>query len=147
MVLLPLRLEIHKVKPQVAQPIFVANYSASKPTIAASFAQQRFEPLLLQSEIQQRVVQTSQYWIRWYPDIVHHLPPVGRITDVEKIAAADFIAIYEKHKDKGTVKGLYIQPPYLLTLDTLSVYYGTGPGRLSDDELGRAMPTTTQHLS
>jgi hypothetical protein len=136
-VLLPLRLEIHKVTPQVGQTIFVANYLASTPTIAASFAQQRFEPLLLRSEIQQRVVQTSQYWIRWYPDIVHHLPPVGRITDVEKTAWADFIAIYEKHKDKGTVKGLYTQSPYSLSLDTLGVYYGTGPGRLSDDELGR----------
>lgn len=63
--------------------------------------------------------------------------PVGKITEAEKTFWADFFRVYEKHEDAGTVKGLYSQPPYELSLEILRIYYGITPGSLSDDELGR----------
>jgi hypothetical protein len=135
-VLLPLRLEIHKLIPQPHKSVLVANYSASTPNSPASFVRQ-FEPLLLTSEIQPLAFQNSEYWIRWYPDSVHYLTPVGMITKVEKTAWGEFFKAFERHKNVGTVNGLYKQPPYELRLDTLKIYYGTTPGKLTDDELGR----------
>lgn len=81
--------------------------------------------------------QSTQYWIRWYPDTLHYLMPVGRIAEAERTAWADFFHIYEKHKDTGTVKGLHGQPPHELSLETLRTFYGITPGKLSDAELAR----------
>src|SRR5437868_382292 len=80
---------------------------------------------------------STQYWIRWYPDTIHYLMPVGRITETEKAAWTDFFRVYENHKDAGIVKGLYSQPPYELTLGVLKTFYGLTPGKLSDAELAR----------
>ena len=135
-VLLPLRLEIHKLVPQPGQTVSVASYSVSTQGAPTSSIRQ-FEPLLLKSEVQPRVFQSNEYWIRWYPDTVHYLTPVGKITEAEKTAWGEFFKVYEKHKDAGTVKGLYKQPPHDLGLDTLGIYYGTTPGKLTDDQLRR----------
>lgn len=135
-VLLPLSLEIYKFVPQPSQPILVADYSVNRQNGPALFIKQ-FEPLLFASAIQPRAVESTQYWIRLYPDTIHYLMPIGRITDAEKTAWTDFFRVYEKHKDAGTVKGLYSQPPHALSLETLRVYYGFAPGKLSDAELDR----------
>jgi hypothetical protein len=135
-VLLPLSLEIYKFVPQPGQPILVADYSVNKQNGPALFIKQ-FEPLLFASAIQPRATESTQYWIRWYPDTIHYQVPVGRITEAEKTAWTDFFTVYEKQKDAGTVKGLYSRPPHELSLETLRVYYGITPGKLSDAELER----------
>jgi hypothetical protein len=135
-VLLPLSLEIYKFVPQQSQPVLVANYSVNRPNGSASLNKQ-FEPLLFKSEIQPRAIENTQYWIRWYPDTIHYLMPVGKTTEAEKSAWNDFFRVYEKHKDAGTVKGLYSQPPHELNLETLRTYYGFTPGQLSDAALVR----------
>ena len=136
LVLLPLSLEIYKFVPQPRLPILVANYSVNNQDGPASFIKP-FEPLLLKSTIQPGAVESTQYWIRWYPDTIHYLMPIGRITEAEKTCWADFFRVYEKHKDEGTVKGLYSKPPYELTLETLRIFYGFTPGKLSDAQLVR----------
>jgi hypothetical protein len=133
-VLLPLRLEIRKAAPQPNQTTLVANYSVNAWSKAYSLAEQ-FEPLPLKSEIQARVFQQTEYWIRWYPDTIQYLIPVGRITEAEKTAWREFFKVYEKHKEIGSVKGLYALPTYALTIDNLEIFYGVKPGRLSDDDL------------
>jgi hypothetical protein len=39
--------------------------------------------------------------------------------------------------DLGSVKGLYVQDPFNLSLDVLEVFYGVKPGRLTDEEIVR----------
>ena len=139
-VLLPLRLEIHKMAPQPNKTVFVANYIASSRTkayLSSNQVKTLTEPLLMQSEIQPRALQSAEYWIRWYPDTIQYLTPVGRITEAEKTAWQEFFKTYEKHREIGAVKGLYQQPTYNLTLDKLEVFYGVRPGRLSDDDMAR----------
>ncbi|MCI0662166.1 MAG: carboxypeptidase-like regulatory domain-containing protein [Acidobacteria bacterium] len=135
-ILLPLRLEIHKLVPQNRQTVTVAHYAVSTQATLYTSAG-KFAPLPLKSEIRPIVLQSAEYWIRWYPDIIHNLTPVGKITESEKTAWEAFSKIYDSHKDAGTVRGLYKHELYDLCLDTLEIFYGIRPGRLTDAELVR----------
>jgi len=135
-ILLPLRLEIHKLVPQNRQTVTVASYTVSNQATLYTAAG-KFAPLPLKSEIQPIFLQSAEYWIRWYPDVIHNLTPVGKITEAEKTAWEEFSKIYDKHKDAGTVRGLYKQKIYDLCLDTLEIFYGVRPGKLTDAELVR----------
>ncbi|MCP4403230.1 MAG: hypothetical protein GY801_38720 [bacterium] len=135
-VLLPLRLEIRKLVPHTAQTVSVANYTLDTQNVSAS-PSENFRPFKTKSEVQQHAFQKSEYWIRWFPDDIHYLTPVGKITAAEKTAWDEFYKIYQKQKNAGSVKGLYAQEPYKLTIETLEIFYRLRPGRLTDDEIVR----------
>ena len=135
-VLLPLRLEIRKQIANINKPISIAKYfPKSRATTVTSSA--KFLQFEAQSQIEQQTFQQTEYWIRWYPDEIHYLTPVGKISEAEKIDWEEFYKTYQSHKDKGSVKGLYAQEPYNLTIEHLEIFYGKKPGYLTDDELIR----------
>lgn len=134
--LLPLRLEIRKHLPQTGQKVPIAKYAynAAGKSVTAT---RRFAPFQGKTEIERPDFPQSEYWIRWYPDDFHHLTPIGKITEPEKAAWDTFFQAYKKHEDLGSVKGLYAQDPYHLSLERLEIFYGTRPGRLTDHEIDR----------
>ena len=138
-VMLPLRLEIRKhslperINPSVTK---IAKYSPRAGTKFAT-SSRKFSPFEVKSQIEPHNVEANEYWIRWYPDDIHHLTPVGKVTDEEKIAWGKFYTVYERHKDLGSVKGLYTQDRFNLSLELLEIFYGINSGRLTDDEIAR----------
>jgi len=135
-VLLPLRLEIRKHLAQTGKKVSIAKYAfkaAGKPVTAS----RRFAPFQGKTGVEWPDFPQSEYWIRWYPDDIHHLTPIGKITAPEKAAWDTFYQVYKKHEDHGSVKGLYAQDPYHLSLERLEIFYGTRPGRLTDHEIER----------
>ncbi|MCP5108260.1 MAG: hypothetical protein GY950_33045 [bacterium] len=87
--------------------------------------------------MQQHAFQKSEYWIRWFPDDIHYLTPVGKITAAEKTAWDEFYNVYQEQKNAGSVNGLYAQEPFKLSTETLEIFYRISPGRLTDDEIVR----------
>lgn len=148
-VLLPLRLEIRKQvvtkrspkrtsqnTPKRNPSISIANYTLESRATAMGVSEQ-FLPFEAQSLIRPGIFLQNEYWIRWYPDELHFMTPLGKINAAEKADWNTFFNVYLSHKNKGSVKGLYSQDPFNLSLETLKTFYGFMPGTLTDDEIIR----------
>jgi hypothetical protein len=136
-ILLPLRLEIRKHFPQSSQEI--ARYTAANvaTTAFSETTSRRVAPFATSSVFEFLQPQKSEYWIRWYPDDIHYLTTVGKITDEERVAWERFWHFVVKHRDLGSIKGLYAQEPYNLSIEVLETFYGIRSGRLTDNEILR----------
>jgi len=139
-VLLPLRLEIRRFKSSGAKQTPLAKYKLKEPEQKISLSRKYIE-FENQANIEQRIFQNTEYWIRWYPDEIHFLAPVGKITQEEKDAWEEFYKTFERHKEAGSVHELRNpqDPEYVpISTEKLKVFYGLSPGSLSDDELIKA---------
>lgn len=138
-VMLPLRLEIRKHTSPAQKNTSATNVAkySSKAVTGFATSSRKFMPFETKSQLEPPNTQENEYWIRWYPDDIHYLTPVGKVTDEEKVAWEQFYKVYEKHKDLGTVKGFYAQAPHNLSLESLEIFYRISPGRLTDDEIAR----------
>ncbi len=147
-VLLPLRLEIRKhIVPDESNSSVtkVATYTSKRAAVSAINTRE-FSSFEEKSSIQSTKIGKNEYWLRWYPDDIHYLTPVGKIAEDEKAAWEQFYKVYEKHKDLGSVKGLHTQDLYNLSFEILTIFYGKSPGKLSADELARCEAYDEQAL-
>ena len=131
-VLLPLRLEIRKYFPQ-SRAFVAANVALA---YSETFAR-RDGPLEASPIFEPTTTQKGEYWIRWYPDDIHYLTPIGKISDAERVTWEQFWSVVEQHRELGSVRGLYLQEPYNLSIEVLEIFYGIRPGRLTDAEILR----------
>lgn len=130
-VLLPLRLEIRKHAVQTPVPVSVANYALHQFNTSAKPSGIQFNA---KSIIEEKTFKHNEYWIRWYPDDIHYMTPVGKISDQEKEDWDQFFSIYKGHENVGSVTGLYKEANFNLSLETLEKFYRFKPGPLTNDE-------------
>jgi len=132
-VLLPLRLEIRRLGSNATGQIPFAKYKLKdlEPNVTPSG---KYREFVDRAEIKKHDFSHAEYWIRWYPGEIHLMTPVGKIMEEEKETWKKFKETYDRHKEAGSVHGLYKKPEYL-SLEKLKIFYGLEPGRLSDEEI------------
>ena len=139
--LLPLRLELRK---QTIKPIMLAEYETFTASIeAATFSLNsleyqgnqpaRDEPVTLKASFTDMSFPHEEYWLRWYPDDIHLLTPVGQIGEQEKEDWRGFYKVVTKEKAQNSIEEMYASE-FGLSLELLEIYYGLRPGLLDETQ-------------
>jgi hypothetical protein len=88
--LLPLKLEIRKITQKSDSALRVAKFTSMT---GGSDYSLRAEPAPTINELEPT---EPQYWLRWYPDAIQHITPVGQLSEQEK---EDWSVLYQYYQD------------------------------------------------
>ena len=88
--LLPLKLEIRKISKRLDSTLRVAEFSPVNG-YAYNLRAEPAPPTIKEIEPSQ-----PQYWLRWYPDAIQHITPVGQLSEQEK---EDWTVLYKYYQE------------------------------------------------
>lgn len=100
--LLPLKLEIRKIAAQSDSAQRVAKFTPKTSNAYGGSAYNlRTEPGF--PTIEKIEPNDTEYWLRWYPDAIQHVTPVGQLSEQEK---EDWGVLYKKYQESANAPSL-----------------------------------------